>query len=75
MEAWLHSQFAEMHLAPLVAVIAVSLYILGKAADWLVDEAVELSERSNIPKTVIGATVVSLGTTTPEAAVSVLAAL
>ena len=75
MEAWLHSQFAEMHLALLVLVIVVALYVLGKAADWLVDEAVELSERSHIPKTVIGATVVSLGTTTPEAAVSVLAAL
>ena len=75
MEAWLHSQFAEMNIALLVAVIVVSLYVLGKAADWLVDEAVELSERSHIPKTVIGATVVSLGTTTPEAAVSVLAAV
>lgn len=75
MEAWLHSQFAEMHLALLVGVIAVSLYGLGKAADWLVDEAVELSERSHIPTTIIGATVVSLGTTTPEAAVSVLAAV
>ncbi|MEZ5366815.1 MAG: calcium/sodium antiporter [Bryobacterales bacterium] len=55
--------------------IVFSLYVLGKAADWLVDEAVELSERSHIPTTVIGATVVSLGTTMPEAAVSVLAAL
>ncbi|MCB9384392.1 MAG: calcium/sodium antiporter [Bryobacterales bacterium] len=74
MEAWLHSHFAEMHIALLAVVIVVSLYVLGKAADWLVDEAVELSERSHIPTTVIGATVVSLGTTTPEAAVSVLAA-
>jgi cation:H+ antiporter len=75
MEAWLHSQFADMHMALLALVIVISLYVLGKAADWLVDEAVELSERSHIPTTVIGATVVSLGTTTPEAAVSVLAAL
>ncbi len=75
MEAWLHAQFAQMHLAWLALVIAASLYLLGKAADWLVDKAVELSERSHIPKTVIGATVVSLGTTAPEAAVSVLAAV
>lgn len=56
-------------------VIAVSLGVLGKAADWLVDEAVVLSKRSGIPTTIIGATIVSLGTTTPEAAVSVLAAI
>jgi cation:H+ antiporter len=49
--------------------------VLGKSADKLVGNAVVLSERSGLPKVVIGATVVSLGTTTPEAAVSVLAAL
>lgn len=50
------------------------LLVLGWAADMLVDEAVVLSERAQIPKIVIGATIVSLGTTTPEAAVSVFAA-
>ena len=59
----------------LLGSIALSLAVIGKAADWLVEEAVALSERSGIPKSVIGATVVSLGTTTPEMAVSVLAAL
>jgi len=57
-----------------VEILAI-LAILGKAADWLVSEAVVLSERSGLPKVIIGATVVSLGTTAPEAAVSVLAAL
>lgn len=54
-------------------IIAI-LAVLGKAADKLVSEAVVLSERSGLPKVIIGATIVSLGTTTPEAAVSVLAA-
>ena len=58
----------------LLAVIAVSLVALGKFADLVVDYAVVLSERSGIPKVVIGATVVSLGTTAPEVAVSVTAA-
>ena len=58
----------------LLGVIAVSLIALGKFADLVVDYAVVLSERSGIPKVVIGATVVSLGTTAPEVAVSVLAA-
>lgn len=75
MEAWLEGLFAEMHWSLLGAALAASLYVVGRAADWLVAEAVELSERADIPKTVIGATIVSLGTTTPEAAVSVLAAL
>jgi cation:H+ antiporter len=65
------------HLAwPLLAVlIAGCLFLLVRGADWLVTEAVALSERSGFPKVIIGATVVSLGTTTPEAVVSVLAAL
>ena len=75
MEAWLASVYADLHPIPLAAIIAVALFVVGKSADWLVDEAVELSERSHIPKAVIGATIVSLGTTMPEAAVSVLAAM
>ena len=67
--------FAGVHWSLLVLVIGVTLYVLGKGADWLVDEAVELSERLKIPQMVVGATIVSLGTTAPEAAVSVLAAI
>jgi len=59
----------------LVAVIALCLVVLGKGADILVDEAVGLSVKWGIPKMLIGATVVSLGTTLPEVTVSVLAAL
>jgi cation:H+ antiporter len=75
MEVWLHSLFVDLHWTLLGLSIVVCLYILGQAADVLVDEAVDLSERSKIPKTIIGATVVSLGTTAPEVAVSVLAAI
>ena len=59
----------------LFLIIAVTLYTLGKGADWLVDEAVALSTRWGLGKAVIGATIVSVGTTTPEAAVSVLSAI
>jgi cation:H+ antiporter len=75
MEQALDQFFSQLHWSLLGVVILVSLLVLGKAADWLVDEAVALSERSRIPKVVIGATIVSLGTTTPEAAVSVFAAV
>ena len=75
MEEGIHHFVSDLHWTLLALVIAASLGVLGKAADWLVDEAVTLSERSRIPKAVVGATIVSLGTTTPEAAVSVLAAV
>jgi cation:H+ antiporter len=45
-----------------------------KGADWLVEGAAGIAARLGMPKVIIGATIVSLGTTSPEAAVSVLAA-
>jgi cation:H+ antiporter len=74
-EAVLQHFFSQLHWGILAAVLVGTLVVLAKSADALVEEAVALSERSHIPKAVIGATIVSLGTTTPEAAVSVLAAM
>lgn len=59
----------------LFLIIAGLIYTLGKGADLLVDEAVVLSTRMGISKVLIGVTIVSLGTTVPEAAVSVFAAV
>lgn len=75
MEAWLEHFVAQLHWAPLFLLIAVMLYLLGKGADVLIDEAVTLSNSWGVPKVLIGATIVSLGTTAPEVAVSVVAAL
>ncbi len=58
-----------------ILLIVGSILTLGKGADILVDEAVVLSFRLGLPKIMIGATIVSLGTTLPEASVSVLAAI
>ncbi|MDA1017784.1 MAG: sodium:calcium antiporter [Planctomycetota bacterium] len=66
---------ANLHIVPLVGLVMLCLGLLGWSADKLVNEAVTLSRKSGIPKTVVGATIVSLGTTAPEAAVSVWAAL
>jgi cation:H+ antiporter len=55
--------------------ILVFLWVLSKGADLLVEEAVALSLRWGVPPIVIGATIVSLGTTLPETAVSVAAAV
>lgn len=75
MEQWIEQLIGGLPSLVLLFIIAVTLYTLGKGADWLVDEAVALSTRWGLGKAVIGATIVSIGTTTPEAAVSVLSAL
>jgi len=53
---------------------AISIGVLGKGAGWLVDGASGLAYRMGISKVIVGATIVSLGTTSPECAVSVVAA-
>jgi cation:H+ antiporter len=58
----------------LLMVTAVAVVALAKGADWLVDGASGLAYRLGIPTVIVGATIVSLGTTSPEAAVSVMAA-
>jgi len=58
----------------LLLIIAACILLLSKGADWMIDGVVDLAERTGLPKIVIGATVVSLGTTLPEAFVSVMAA-
>lgn len=75
MEAWIHSVVEPLPLVALFLIIAFFLYILAKGADILVTEAVTLSVRWGVPTLLIGATIVSLGTTLPETAVSVAAAL
>ena len=52
-----------------ITVIAMAVLIFG--ADRLVEGAAGLATRLGMPKVIVGATVVSLGTTSPEAAVSV----
>ena len=58
----------------LLMIILFCILMLSMGADWMIDGVVDLAERTGLPKIVIGATVVSLGTTLPEAFVSVMAA-
>lgn len=53
---------------------AASLLLITKGADWFIESAVSISEKSGIPKIIIGATIVSFATTAPEFAVSATAA-
>jgi len=58
----------------LLFLMAACIAVLSKAADIMIDGAVSLAMRTGLPRIVIGATIISLGTTMPEAFVSVVAA-
>ncbi|MFA9396740.1 MAG: calcium/sodium antiporter [Clostridiaceae bacterium] len=75
MDALIHNYLISFPTIVLLIITFVTLYTLGKGADILVDEAVSLSVHLGISKMIIGATIVSLGTTLPEVTVSVFAAL
>ena len=60
--------------------IAMGLLVLGfvflvKGADWFVDGTSSIAAKLGIPQLVIGLTIVAMGTSAPEAAVSITAAL
>jgi cation:H+ antiporter len=59
----------------LLLVGGIAMYFLIQGADWLVEGASGIALRLGISKIIVGATIVSLGTTSPEAAVSVMAAV
>ena len=58
-----------------VLLFAVGLVLLIKGGDWFVDGATGIAKRFNLPDIVVGATVVSVGTTLPEVMVSTTGAL
>ena len=58
-----------------VALFAVGLVLLIKGGDWFVDGATGIAKRFRLPDIVVGATVVSIGTTLPEVMVSTTGAL
>ena len=57
-----------------VILFAIGLVLLIKGGDWFVDGASGIAHRFHIPELLIGATVVSIGTTLPEVMVSATSA-
>lgn len=55
--------------------LVVGFVMLVKGADWFVEGAASLAAKFGIPQLVIGLTIVAMGTSMPEAAVSITAAL
>lgn len=58
-----------------VLFFALGLVLLIKGGDWFVDGATGIARRFRLPDIIVGATVVSIGTTLPEVMVSTTGAL
>ena len=61
-------------LIPAIILFAIGFFLLIKGGDWFVDGASAIAGKFKIPEIIIGATVVSIGTTLPEVMVSAQAA-
>lgn len=55
--------------------LSLGFFMLVKGADWFVEGSSGIAKRFGIPQLVIGLTIVAMGTSAPEAAVSITAAL
>jgi len=64
-----------MEILVQILLLAVGFVMLVKGADWFVDGAAGIADRFGVPQLVIGLTIVAMGTSAPEAAVSITAAL
>ena len=58
-----------------IIMLAIGFILLIKGGDWFVDGATGIARRFHLPEILIGATVVSIGTTLPEVMVSAGAAV
>lgn len=58
-----------------IFILLVGFLLLVKGADWFVEGAAGIAKKLGIPQLVIGLTIVAMGTSMPEAAVSITAAL
>ncbi len=58
-----------------VVLLAAGFFALIKGADWFVDGSSALAKNFHVPGLIIGLTIVALGTSAPELAVSISAAL
>ena len=58
-----------------IIVLLVGFLLLVKGADWFVEGASSIAKKIKIPSFVIGLTIVAFGTSAPELAVSITAAL
>ena len=64
-----------MELILQVVILVVGFTMLVKGADWFVEGAAGIAVKFGIPQLVVGLTIVAMGTSAPEAAVSITGAM
>ena len=58
-----------------VMILLAGFILLVKGADWFVEGAASIAKKLGVPQLIVGLTIVAMGTSMPEAAVSITAAL
>lgn len=71
----LNSGGQKMGILMQLVLLIIGFVMLVKGADWFVDGSSGIATKLKIPQLVIGLTIVAMGTSAPEAAVSITAAL
>lgn len=64
-----------MDLLLAVITLIIGFWLLTKGADWFVEGSSKIAVKLHIPEIVVGLTIVAMGTSAPEAAISINAAL
>ena len=64
-----------MNIIIQLLLLTVGFVMLVKGSDWFVDGAAGIAAKFHIPQIIIGLTIVAMGTSAPEAAVSITAAM
>ena len=64
-----------MDLIIQIGLLAIGFFMLVKGADYFVDGAAGIATKFGIPQLVVGLTIVAMGTSAPEAAVSITGAM
>ena len=64
-----------MNIILQLLLLTVGFVMLVKGSDWFVDGAAGIAAKFHIPQIIIGLTIVAMGTSAPEAAVSITAAM
>ena len=63
-----------MEMVLQILILVLGFVCLVKGSDWFVDGAAGIATKFGIPQLIIGLTIVAMGTSAPEAAVSITAA-
>lgn len=64
-----------MEIVDVITLFIVGLVLIIKGGDWFVDSAIWFAKKTGIPSMIIGATIVSIGTTIPEVCVSLISVI